>query len=66
MVIKPYGYGLWEQIQRALDDKIKDEGGSKCLFPLLILLSFISREAEHVDGFAKECSCNSSPSGNGS
>ncbi|HRK97270.1 MAG TPA: proline--tRNA ligase [Alphaproteobacteria bacterium] len=55
MVIKPYGYGLWEQIQRALDDKIKDEGVQNAYFPLLIPLSFISREAEHVDGFAKEC-----------
>ncbi len=55
MVIKPYGYGLWEQIQRALDDKIKDVGVENAYFPLLIPLSFISREAEHVDGFAKEC-----------
>ncbi|MDY0028587.1 MAG: proline--tRNA ligase [Pseudobdellovibrionaceae bacterium] len=55
MVIKPYGYGLWEQIQRALDDKIKEEGVQNAYFPLLIPLSFISREAEHVEGFAKEC-----------
>ncbi|MDD3020118.1 MAG: proline--tRNA ligase, partial [Alphaproteobacteria bacterium] len=55
MVIKPYGYGIWEQIQRALDDKIKEEGVQNAYFPLLIPLSFISREAEHVDGFAKEC-----------
>ena len=55
MVIKPYGYAIWEYIQRALDDKIKAEGVQNAYFPLLIPLSFISREAEHVDGFAKEC-----------
>ncbi|MGZ9097989.1 MAG: proline--tRNA ligase [Micavibrio sp.] len=55
MVIKPYGYALWENIQRALDDKIKEEGVQNAYFPLLIPLSFISREAEHIDGFAKEC-----------
>lgn len=55
MVIKPYGYALWENIQRALDDKIKAEGVQNAYFPLLIPLSFISREAEHIDGFAKEC-----------
>jgi prolyl-tRNA synthetase len=55
MVIKPYGYALWENIQRALDDRIKAEGVQNAYFPLLIPLSFISREAEHIDGFAKEC-----------
>lgn len=55
MVIKPYGYALWENIQRALDDRIKEEGVQNAYFPLLIPLSFISREAEHIDGFAKEC-----------
>ncbi|MDB5491992.1 MAG: proS [Micavibrio sp.] len=55
MVIKPYGYAIWELIQRALDDKIKDVDVKNAYFPLLIPLSFISREAEHVDGFAKEC-----------
>lgn len=55
MVIKPYGYALWENIQRALDDGIKAEDVQNAYFPLLIPLSFISREAEHVDGFAKEC-----------
>ncbi len=55
MVIKPYGFALWENIQRALDDMIKEEGVQNAYFPLLIPLSFISREAEHVDGFAKEC-----------
>jgi prolyl-tRNA synthetase len=55
MVIKPYGYALWENVQRALDDGIKAEEVQNAYFPLLIPLSFISREAEHVDGFAKEC-----------
>lgn len=55
MVIKPYGYAIWENIQRALDDGIKAEDVQNAYFPLLIPLSFISREAEHVDGFAKEC-----------
>ena len=55
MVIKPYGYALWENIQRTLDDLIKAEGVSNAYFPLLIPLSFIAREAEHVEGFAKEC-----------
>lgn len=55
MVIKPYGYALWENIQRALDDKIKAVGVQNAYFPLLIPLSFISKEAEHIDGFAKEC-----------
>ena len=55
MVIKPYGYALWENVQRALDDGIKAVGVQNAYFPLLIPLSFISREAEHVDGFAKEC-----------
>lgn len=55
MVIKPNGYALWENIQRALDDMIKAEDVQNAYFPLLIPLSFISREAEHVEGFAKEC-----------
>lgn len=55
MVIKPYGYALWENVQRALDDKIKAEGVQNAYFPLLIPLSFISREADHIEGFAKEC-----------
>ncbi len=55
MVIKPYGYALWEHIQRALDDMIKDAGVQNAYFPLLIPIEFLSREAEHVDGFAKEC-----------
>jgi prolyl-tRNA synthetase len=55
MVIKPYGYALWENIQRALDDMIREVGVKNAYFPLLIPLSFISREAQHVEGFAKEC-----------
>jgi prolyl-tRNA synthetase len=55
MVIKPNGYSLWENIQRVLDDMIKDTGHSNAYFPLLIPLSFIQKEASHVKGFAKEC-----------
>ena len=55
MVIKPYGYAIWEKIQRALDDKFKETGVQNAYFPLLIPKSFLSREAEHVEGFAKEC-----------
>lgn len=55
MVIKPYGYALWENVQRALDEGIKAEEVQNAYFPLLIPLSFLSREAEHVEGFAKEC-----------
>ncbi|MBU0800966.1 MAG: proline--tRNA ligase, partial [Alphaproteobacteria bacterium] len=54
MVIKPQGYALWERIQRALDDLIKAEDVQNAYFPLLIPLSFLSKEAEHIDGFAKE------------
>ena len=55
MVIKPYGYGIWENIQRIFDQKIKDQGVENAYFPLLIPLRFFEREAEHVEGFAKEC-----------
>ncbi len=55
MVIKPFGFGIWEQIQRGLDKRIKEEGVENAYFPLLISLSFMSKEAEHVDGFATEC-----------
>jgi prolyl-tRNA synthetase len=55
MIIKPYGYALWENVQKQLDDRIKAVGVQNAYFPLLIPLSFISREAEHIDGFAKEC-----------
>lgn len=55
MVIKPYGYAIWEKMQRALDDRFKETGVQNAYFPLLIPKSFLSREAEHVEGFAKEC-----------
>ena len=55
MIIKPYGYAVWENIQRIFDKRIKEGGVQNAYFPLLIPLEFISREAEHVDGFAKEC-----------
>jgi prolyl-tRNA synthetase len=54
MVIKPWGYGVWELIQRQLDDRIKETGHENCYFPLFIPMSFIAKEAEHVEGFAKE------------
>lgn len=55
MVIKPYGYSIWEKMQRVLDDKFKETGHSNAYFPLFIPKSFFSKEASHVDGFAKEC-----------
>jgi prolyl-tRNA synthetase len=55
MVIKPYGYGLWENIQRALDQMIKDTGHQNAYFPLFIPESFLNKEKEHVEGFAPEC-----------
>ena len=55
MVIKPYGYAIWEKMQRQLDAMFKATGHQNAYFPLLIPKSFLSREAEHVEGFAKEC-----------
>lgn len=55
MVIKPWGYGIWENIQRQLDAKIKKTGVKNAYFPLFIPLSFLEKEAAHVEGFAKEC-----------
>ena len=55
MVIKPYGYAIWETIQQELDRRFKQQGVKNAYFPLLIPKSFLSREAEHVEGFAKEC-----------
>lgn len=55
MVIKPYGFAIWEKMQRALDDMFKETGAQNAYFPLFIPKSFFSREAEHVAGFAKEC-----------
>ena len=55
MVIRPYGYAIWEKMQRVLDDMFKETGVQNAYFPLLIPKSFLSKEAEHVEGFAKEC-----------
>ena len=54
MVIRPWGYGIWENMQRALDDMFKDTGHENAYFPLLIPMSFIEKEKEHVEGFAPE------------
>ena len=54
MVIKPWGYGIWERMQRVLDDMIKETGHENAYFPMFIPLSYFQKEAEHVDGFAKE------------
>ena len=55
MVIKPYGYAIWESIQQSLDARFKATGVQNAYFPLLIPKSYLSKEAEHVEGFAKEC-----------
>ncbi|HAQ36885.1 MAG TPA: proline--tRNA ligase [Saprospirales bacterium] len=55
MVIKPYGYAIWEMIQQDLDRRFKETGHVNAYFPLFIPKSFLSKEAEHVEGFAKEC-----------
>ena len=55
MVIKPYGYAIWEKMQAELDRMFKETGHENAYFPLLIPKSYFSREASHVDGFAKEC-----------
>ncbi len=55
MVIKPYGYAIWEKMQQELDRMFKETGHQNAYFPLLIPKSFLSREADHVEGFAKEC-----------
>lgn len=55
MVIKPYGYAIWEKIQAQLDKRFKETGHQNAYFPLFIPKSFLSKEAEHVEGFAKEC-----------
>ncbi len=71
MVIKPYGYAIWEKMQRQLDDMFKATGHQNAYFPLLIPKSFLSREADHVEGFAKECAVvthyrlKNDPDGNG-
>ena len=55
MVIKPYGFAIWEKMQRQLDDMFKETGHVNAYFPLFIPKSFLSKEADHVEGFAKEC-----------
>ena len=55
MVIKPYGYSIWEKMQSALDNMFKESGHSNAYFPLFIPKSYLSKEADHVEGFAKEC-----------
>ena len=55
MVIRPNGYGIWERMQRALDDKFKETGHRNAYFPLFIPESFLKKEAQHVEGFAPEC-----------
>lgn len=55
MIVKPYGWAVWERMQLIFDEWLKDYGVENACFPLLIPLSFIAKEAEHVDGFAKEC-----------
>jgi prolyl-tRNA synthetase len=55
MVIKPWGYGIWELIQQQLDRKFKATGHQNAYFPLLIPLSYLEKEAEHAEGFATEC-----------
>jgi prolyl-tRNA synthetase len=71
MVIKPYGYAIWEKMQAVLDKMFKDTGHVNAYFPLFIPKSFFSKEASHVDGFAKECAVvthyrlKNDPNGNG-
>lgn len=71
MVIKPYGYAIWEKMQRTLDQMFKDTGHENAYFPLFIPKSFFSKEAHHVEGFAKECAVvthyrlKNDPNGNG-
>ena len=55
MVIKPWGYGIWERMQQGLDRMFKETGHQNAYFPLFIPMSFLEKEAEHVEGFAKEC-----------
>ena len=55
MIIKPWGYAIWENIQRVLDEQFKATGHKNLYFPLLIPMSFMQKEAEHIEGFAKEC-----------
>ena len=71
MVIKPYGYAIWEKMQQQLDKMFKETGVQNAYFPMLIPKSYLCREAEHVEGFAKECAVvthyrlKNDPNGNG-
>src|SRR5438552_6022187 len=71
MVIKPYGFAIWEKMQAQLDKMFKDTGHYNAYFPLFIPKSFLSKEAAHVEGFAKECAVvthyrlKNSPDGSG-
>ena len=71
MVIKPYGFAIWEKMQRALDDMFKDTGHQNAYFPLFVPKSFLEKEEEHAEGFAKECAVvthyrlKANPDGNG-
>ncbi len=65
MVIKPHGYALWENMRDQLDRMFKETGHQNAYFPLLIPKSFLSKEAAHVDGFAKECAVVNDPNGTG-
>ena len=55
MVIKPYGFALWDNVKTCIDNMIKETGHVNAYFPLFIPKSFLAQEAEHVEGFAKEC-----------
>ena len=60
MVIKPWGYAIWENIQKELDRRFKATGHKNAYFPLFIPMRYLQKEADHVDGFAKECAgCHS-------
>src|SRR3954468_860526 len=71
MVIKPYGYAIWERMQAELDRRFKETGHVNAYFPLFIPKSFLSKEAAHIEGFAKECAVvthyrlKNDPDGNG-
>src|SRR4026209_1192222 len=65
MVIRPNGYAIWEQMTRALDDMFKETGHQNAYFPLFIPQSFMTREAEHVEGFAPELAVGTHGGGKG-
>ena len=66
MVIKPWGYAIWENMQQALDRKFKETGHVNAYFPLFIPMSYLEKEAAHVEGFCKRmCRCNASPTRTG-